>query len=651
MCGFTGFVGRFPVERVRAMNALVAHRGPDGEGVWSDPACGVALGHRRLAIIDLRPEADQPMTNEDGTLRLVFNGEIYNYRELRRELEAKGHRFGSNSDTETILHLYEEEGIDAVRRLDGIFAFALWDANRRELLLARDHLGVKPLYYAEMPGGVAFASELKALLVFPEISREVDPVAIDQHLSFIWSASPHTMLRGVRKLEPGRCAVVRDGRVALREPFYDLPYDGERLEGTAADWIEGVRARVESAVERQLVSDVPVAAFLSGGLDSTSVVAMMRRAGAGPVRCYTIDIGDEEGGDDNPEDLPYARLAAARLGVDLHEVRISPDVVSFAERMVYQLDEPQADPACINVHLICQQARADGYKVMLSGAGGDDVFSGYRRHTALLLERYWAWLPRPARRLAAHLAARAGSRSTLARRLGKAFAYADLSRDDRLATYFLWASDDVRRALYSDDLRAALGDYDSLEPLRTSLGRIPAEPDALNRMLYLEAKHFLPDHNLNYTDKMAMAHGVEVRVPLLDLALVNYVVRIPPAEKQRGASGKRLLKEAMRPYLPAEIINRPKTGFGAPLRRWIRRDLREMVHDVLAEEAVARRGLFDPGAVRRLVDRNERGELDASYLVFSLMCVELWMRNFVDRRQWDATTIAEPAALPATHPS
>jgi asparagine synthase (glutamine-hydrolysing) len=641
MCGITGIYGALDLERIYEMTRLVAHRGPDDQGVWTDAEARVALGHRRLSIIDLRPEGRQPMTNEDGSIQIVFNGEIYNYRELRDELEAKGHRFASRSDTETIVHLYEEEGANALRRLNGIFALALWDARDRTLLLARDHFGTKPLYYAELPGGVVFASELKALLVFPEISREVDPVTVHQHLSFIWAASPHTMLRGVRKLEPGFRMLVRDGRVVDRAPFYDLPYDGSRVEGTPEEVAEAVRERVATAVERQLVSDVPVGAFLSGGLDSSSIVAMMRRASTERIRCYTIDIGDAT--DDNPDDLPYARQVARHLDVDLCEVRIEPDVVSFTERMVYQLDEPQADPACINVHLICQQAQADGYKVLLSGAGGDDIFSGYRRHTALLYERYWSWLPGRVRGMMSALARGTGAASTLTRRFHKAFVYADRSPDERLMSYFLWATEEVRRGLYTRDLRAELEGYDTLEPLRSSLARIAAEPDRLNRMLYLEAKHFLPDHNLNYTDKMSMAHGVEVRVPLLDVDLVDYAVHVPPAMKQRGADGKLIFKNAMRPFLPPSVVDRPKTGFGAPLRRWIRGPLREMVADVLSEESLTRRGLFDPAAVMRLVAENEKGTVDASYLVFGLMCIEMWMRNFVDRVP--APAVPQPALL------
>jgi len=627
MCGITGFFGSFPLERIYAMNRLVAHRGPDDEGFWTNAEQGVAFGHRRLSIIDLSADAKQPMTNADGTLQITFNGEIYNYRELRTELESKGYRFRTKSDTETILNLYDAEGDDCVKRLNGIFAFALWDAKKKRMLIARDHFGIKPLYYCEIRDGVVFASELKSLLIHPEISRELDYKTIHQHLSFIWSTAPHTMLRSVKKLEPGFRLVLENGHIVKHECFYDLSYDGTYLNGTHTEHLESLRELLSQAVKRQLVSDVPVGAFLSGGLDSSSIVAMMRRAGVERPRCYTIAFGNEKQTDENPSDLQYARIAAKHLDVDLCEVNVKPDVVSFIEKMVYILDEPQADPACINVALIAERARADGYKVLLSGAGGDDIFSGYRRHLALKLEKFWSWLPRPARSILRAGVSDMYVGNSLTRRTQKYFNYADLSDEDRLLSYFLWSTDETRRALYSKELSTALADYDTLSPLRETLARIPDEHDPLNRMLYLEAKHFLPDHNLNYTDKMSMLHGIETRVPLLDLDLVEFAVHLPTDEKLAGKRLKAAFKDAMKKDLPAEIINRPKTGFGAPLRQWIRNDLKEMVRDVLSEKSLRTRGLFEPIAVRKLIEKNERSEVDASYLIFSLMCVEMWMRN------------------------
>jgi asparagine synthase (glutamine-hydrolysing) len=633
MCGITGFFGNFPLERIGPMTRLVAHRGPDDEGFWTDAENGVAFGHRRLSIIDLSADGRQPMANADGALRITYNGEIYNYRELRAELEKRGYRFRTQSDTETILHLYDAEGDDCVKRLNGIFAFSLWDTKRKRMLIARDHFGIKPLYYSELPGGVVFGSELKSLLVHPEISRELDPQAIHQYLSFIWSTAPHTMLRAVKKLEPGFRLVLENGRVTKKECFYDLPYDGARLSGTRAEHLEQLRELVAQAVRRQLVSDVPVGAFLSGGLDSSSVVAMMRVAGVERPRCYTINFGEDAPADENPHDLEFARIAAKHLNADLREVYVNPDVVDFIEKMVYVLDEPQADPACINVSLIAERTRADGYKVLLSGAGGDDIFTGYRRHLALKLERYWGWLPQPARNFLAYGVKDLGVAGKFTRRVHKYFTNAPFSAQDRLLMYFVWNTEETRRGLYAPDLARSLADYDTLAPLRETLSRIPHERDPLQQMLYLEAKHFLPDHNLNYTDKMSMLHGIETRVPLLDLDLVKFAAQLSPGEKLVGRTLKAAFKDAMRGDLPATIIDRPKTGFGAPLRRWIREDLREMVRDVLSEKSLQQRGLFDPAAVQRLIQSNENKEVDASYLIFSLMCIEMWLRNFTDSGQ------------------
>ncbi|HUP22929.1 MAG TPA: asparagine synthase (glutamine-hydrolyzing) [Thermoanaerobaculia bacterium] len=628
MCGITGFIGGFSEEHLLAMSARLAHRGPDDQGHWLDPAEQVGLAHRRLAIVDLSPAGRQPMANEDGSLRLSFNGEIYNFRELRDELESKGHRFRSRTDCEVVLHLYEEEGCSAVERLDGIFAFALWDGRRRRLLLARDHLGVKPLYYAELPSGaLAFASELKALLVLPGISRELDFEALHQHLTMIWAAAPHTLFQHVRKLEPG-FLLSADERGVHKRPYWDLPYGLGGEAGSRAEQAERIRELLGAAVERQLMSDVPVGAFLSGGLDSSAVVAAMRSASGRPVRCYTMAL-DAGPTDANQADLPYARLMARDLDLDLVEIEVSPDmVVGFAERMVYLLDEPQADPACINVHLIAERARSDGYRVLLSGTGGDDIFSGYRRHVALCFEPTWRWLPRPLRALLAKSVSHAPGNGAPSRRFAKAFQHAGLDDEERLPAYFAWHEDGMVRKLYTHGVRAKLGGYQAATVLKRSLERIPTEHAPLNRMLYLEAKHFLADHNLNYTDKMAMAHGVEVRVPLLDRTLAEFAVRLPPRHKLSGFETKSIFREAMRPILPASILRRSKTGFGAPLRRWICQDLREMVRDVLSEETLRCRGIFDPRAVEDLIVANEAGRVDASYLVFSLVCVEMWLRSF-----------------------
>jgi asparagine synthase (glutamine-hydrolysing) len=479
---------------------------------------------------------------------------------------------------------------------------------------------------------VLFGSEINALLRDPTLPRDLDHVALHQTLAYLWTPAPRTMLSAVEKVRPGHALLLRGGRVLREWSFYDLPYRGERLTGRGMDDVAAEVARlVEQAVSRQMMADVPVGAFLSGGLDSSAVVAMMRRARPGyrPV-CYSIGFADGAGVDGAPADLPYARRVAEHLDVDLRTIEVQPSMIDNLERMLYHLDEPQADPAPIHAMLIAEQARRDGIKVLLSGAGGDDIFTGYRRHRALQMERAWSWLPRGARGVLMRAGTAAGARSTAARRVTKAFANAALDPETRTVAYLWWSGEATRRALYAPDLARELSGEDAAAPLLESLARIPGERDRLNRLLYLEGKHFLADHNLNYTDKTGMAHGVEARVPLLDLDLVDFATRIPVAMKQRGSVGKAVFKRAMEPYLPHDVIYRPKSGFGAPLRQWMRNELRERMEDTLSTASLERRGLFDPAAVRALGAADRAGTVDGAYTLFALMCVELWCRMFVD---------------------
>ena len=647
MCGIVGVQGDFPRDLLKRMTDSVAHRGPDGEGEqWIDipNEPGTGLGHRRLAIIDLSVAGCQPM--EYAGLTLVFNGEIYNYRELRSELLASGHHFTTQTDSEILLHLYERDGLAMLQRLNGIFAFAILDARtqgrpprveRGTLFLARDQVGVKPLYFSNTAQGFLFASEIKALLCHSAVSRDIDPLALHQMLGYLWTPAPRTMLRAVRKLEPGCAMLVHRAAVARYWRYYRLPYDGLRDTRPRAAIAADLNAHVEQAVRRQLVADVPVGAFLSGGLDSSAVVAMMRRALPDRrIQCFSIGFDEDVANEGNPADLPYARRVAKHLDVDLEEIRIDAAAIDRLEEMVALLDEPQADPAPINALFIAERARAMGIPVLLSGAGGDDIFSGYRRHRAVRFERWWEWLPRPARALIQATAVRAAlgagksQGSVLGRRLTKMFAYAGEEPEKRLIAHFWWSPDRLRRTLYSADFAAQIGAADIAEPLRSSLAEIPAEHDRLQRLLFLETRHFLADHNLNYTDRAGMSAGVEVRVPLLDLDLIDFAAKIPPAMKQTGGEGKSIFKQAMQDMLPRDVIYRPKSGFGAPLRHWLRHELRARVEDTLDPAVLRRRGFFDPRAIRALIDDDREGRIDGSYTIFALMCFELWCRRFVD---------------------
>lgn len=658
MCGIVGYQGPRDHALLSEMNDCLAHRGPDGEGEVSLGVAGhsitTGLAHRRLAIIDLSPLGSQPMTIECALcgvhgfddLALVYNGELYNFPALRSELIASGHSFRSATDSEVLLHLYAQRGTQMLDALNGIFAFAIYDGRQRgirdssapgDVFVARDHMGVKPLYYAELADRVVFASELKALLRSSAVSRSIDPLAIHQYLTFLWTPGRRTPLRDVSKLEPGCALVLREGRIHRSWRYWESPIADEPFRGTREQLSADLREQVEAAVRRQLVSDVPVGAFLSGGLDSSAIVAMMRRAEPDArIRAYCISTGGETV-EDNADDVPYARRVAKHLDIDLTVLPIDADIADRLEEMIFLLDEPQADPAPLNALLIAERARADGYKVLLSGAGGDDLFSGYRRHVALHYEQAWKWLPARVRRSLARFArgvssgdSRFNLKNPLVRRAAKAFSFADFDGDARLATYFWWNTAELRESLFGPLLKDTLSDDDPSAPMLASLARIEGTGDPLDRMLFLEGKHFLPDHNLNYTDRMGMAAGVEVRVPLIDLELVKFAARIPSRLKQEGRLGKAVLKRAMEPLLPKDIIYRPKTGFGAPLRKWLRHELRDRVEDTLGVESLRNRGLFDPTGARRLIDLDRQGRIDGSYTIFSMMCIEIWCRLFVD---------------------
>ncbi|MGH7287181.1 MAG: asparagine synthase (glutamine-hydrolyzing) [Myxococcota bacterium] len=596
------------------------------------PDAGVGLAHRRLSIIDLSPRGRNPMWDVTRRAAIVYNGELYNYRELRRELIADGYSFHSDTDTEVLLNLYLRDGEKMLERLNGIFAFAIWDTRKRSLLVARDGVGVKPLYFAETSRGFLFASELKALLQEPSIDRTLDLEAVRHHVLFLWCPSPITMLRSVRKLEPGMALVIKDGRIAQRFRFYDLRFDQEFVDWPEGDAIVQVRKYLTRAVDRQLMSDVPLGAFLSGGLDSSSVVALaQRRIEPDKLQCFTIGFKSKAAQIEGmADDLPYARRVAEHLGVDLHTIWVGPEMVDELAKMVFYLDEPQADPAPINALFISQLARKQGIKVLLSGAGGDDIFTGYRRHYALLREPVWSWLPHPLREVLRSGSSWVRPTSELRRRLAKAFRYADLEGDQRFISYFHWTPPDVLAGVFAPALRG-LASPDLEGPVPGALATLPGGVPALNRMLYLEIKFFLTDHNLNYVDKVSMASGVEVRVPMLDPELMALAARLPLHLKQRGRHGKWILRKAMESYLPRDVIWRTKAGFGAPLRHWLRNDLRTIVDDVLSDASLRARGLFDPKGVAELIEADRERRVDAAYSIFSMICIELWCRMFVDR--------------------
>ena len=632
MCGLAGFFGGFDTDLLERMGEAIAHRGPDDVGSLHLPDTGVGLVHRRLAIIDLSPAGHQPMWSEDRSSVIIFNGEIFNYRELRERLLADGARLQSHSDTEVVLHLYRRHGAGMFDLMNGMYAFALWDARSRELLLARDGAGVKPLYWAQTPRGLLFASEIKALLQAEEVPRDLDPRALQSHLAFHWSPAPDTILLHVKKLPPGHAMVVKDGRIASTYRHYDLPYQDPPIAISAEEAAVRVREAVETAVRRQMVADVPVGAFLSGGLDSSSICAFASREAPPPMDVFTIGFRDGASlrAEGFADDLGYAKRVAQQLALRLHVVEVGHEMADELETMIWHLDEPTADPAPINALMICRLARERGLKVLLSGAGGDDIFTGYRRHFAVTRERYWSWVPQPLRAAVGRAAAAIPASSALGRRAQRGLRYAGLDGDERLISYFTWLPSEAIAALHGPAMRDAARGLEPAEPMRKTLAELPASTSPLRKMLYLEGKHFLADHNLNYGDKMSMASGVEVRVPFLDPDLVALAASLPDGLKQHGTVGKWIFKKAMEPVLPHDVIYRPKTGFGVPLRRWLRHELRPRVEEVLSESSLRRRGILDPAAVARLRKDDAAGRVDGTYPIFSFLCLELWCRRFLD---------------------
>lgn len=628
MCGIAGYLGRYGPDVAEAMSGLISHRGPDDQGFLFDRDAGLALVHRRLAIIDLSPAGHQPMTTADGRFTICYNGEIYNFRELRAELLARGHSLRGHSDTEVILGLFAESGPQVFARLNGIFALAIWDSQKRELTLARDGLGVKPLYFTQTARGFSFSSEMKALLALPDLDRTLDPTAAASYLTYLWTPGRPTMLRSVRKLDPGSWISVDASGIRSSDIFYRLPDPAPIASRRDAELIQGTEKALATAVERQMIADVEVGSFLSGGLDSSAIVALARPHAAGRrLQCFTIAY-DAPDGDEIVSDLPYARQAAAHLDVDLHEVRVDDRMADDFETLIYQLDEPEADPAALNSLYIARHARALGVKVLLSGTGGDDIFTGYRRHKAGAWLGAIARIPEPGRNALAGLSTHLPHRSATTRRIAKLLSSLRGNSAERVARLFEWlpAEDAASLLRIGDDALAGKARKPLLDAIRPL-----ADAPIVEQILRLDQSFFLTDHNLNYTDKTGMAEGVEIRVPFLDPDLMAWAAGLPLNAKLRGGETKWVLRKAMEAHLPHDIIYRPKSGFGVPLRAWLNGPMRPMLEEVLSPAALAGRGIFDPAAVQRLKDATLSGRVDGSYTLLAVIAIELWSRRFLDR--------------------
>lgn len=632
MCGIGGFSlsSKTPFSQVTLKKILnsIDHRGPDDRGIYEDFDNKIGLVQARLSIQDLSSFGHQPMISEDGQIVLVFNGEIYNFRELRSELITKGIKFNGLSDTEVLLNLYILEGQQMLSKLNGIFAFAIWDRRNQSIFLARDNFGVKPLYYFSIENNFFFASELKALVPLVKNIKEINFKALQNYLTYLYCPGKGTPIQSINKLLPGEALIINSGKIKKSWRWYRPPvfFEKSKTKMEKKFAIEGVRKHLRNAVARQMVADVPVGAFLSGGLDSSAIVSFAREQNK-DISCFVIEAegGQEKG---NSDDVYYARKVAKHLNVNLDVVKInSSKMANDLEVMVKILDEPIADFSALNVLYISQLAREQGIKVLLSGIGGDDVFAGYRRHQAMMNEYWWSWLPNKLRNILKIASSKLNQNNTFNRRLSKLFSGANLNGDERLINYFSWIQRDDLKKLYSKDLSYSLRLSNPNSEMLNFLKELPKSTKKLDRMLALEQQFFLADHNLLYADRMSMANGLEVRVPFLDKELVEFAHNIPDNLKQRGIQGKWILKKSMEGILPNEVIYRAKTGFGVPLRRWMRNELREFLGDVLSIENIKNRGLFDSTAVWKLIAENDKGKIDASYTLLSLLCIEIWCRN------------------------
>lgn len=632
MCGIAGRwnfeSGRpVPAEQVRRMCDAIAHRGPDDAGVWCDGAIG--LGHRRLSIVDLSAAGHQPMPNAAGTCWIVFNGEIYNFLELRSELERDGVVFRSRTDTEVILALYERHGIGCLERLRGMFAFALYDGVERKLFLARDRVGVKPLCYHTGRDGIAFASEVKALLQDPAVGREPDPVAIHHYLTYQAVPAPMSAFRGVRKLPPGHYLEVRDGRVALHRYWklsYANPFPVRSAQDERALEVE-LLERLEQCVKLRMISDVPLGAFLSGGVDSSAVVALMARHSSGPVRTFSIGFDD-----DSYDELAFARQVASRFGTRHIEFTVKPSAVDILPQLVRQYDEPFADASAIPTWYVSQLAR-EHVTVALNGDGGDESFAGYDRYVAnAYAERLRFLAPilgSPAFRALIDALPHGATSASARWRLKRFVAQLSRSPEARNAAWMAQFDPQAKAALYSASFRAQTGLRDA-EQLLYDKFRSSDAPDFLSAVLDADVQTYLPDTLCVKVDIASMTHALEARSPFLDHTLMEFAARIPIGLKLRGGQTKRILKRALRGVVPDAVLDRRKMGFNAPVDRWLKGELRDMANDLLRSERARSRGWFRPEFVASMLDEHDRGTRNWHVQIWNLMMLEAWSREFVD---------------------
>lgn len=629
MCGICGKIHHDPEHPadpalIRRMCRTLAHRGPDDEGVLVRGRIG--LGHRRLSILDLSPAGAQPMANEDGSLQIVLNGEVYNYRELREGLEARGHRFRSHTDTETVIHLYEDEGTDCLHKLRGMFAFALWDGRSRTLFLARDRLGKKPLVYSMTAEGLVFASELRALLCDPAVAQDIDPIALHHYLTYQYVPCPRTIFSAVKKLPPGHYAVYRDGRLMMHR-YWNLSYSRKLSYASPQEYREHFLAVFREAVRIRLRSDVPLGAFLSGGIDSSIVVAVMSGMMDRPVKTFSIGFEEKE-----YDELPYARIIADRFDTDHHEFVVKPDIQDVLPKLVLQYGEPFADSSAVPTYYVARMTRQH-VTVALNGDGGDESFAGYPRYPETVAAARWqqraSRTGMPIVRRLLDALPRSDNPLSLPERLKR---FAGLLCSDVPHWYMRTIShfeDSAKQRLYSRAFAEQVGHIAASDYIAALYAAADGNA-VLDRLLHVDVLSYLPEDLLVKVDIASMAHGLEARSPFLDHEVMEFAAALPPEFKLKGRQTKYFLKTAFADLIPREILNRPKMGFGVPIDRWLRDELYPMTSDLLLDTTAEGRGYFEQSAVRHLLDEHRSGRVNHCYRIWNLLWLELWHRIFID---------------------
>ena len=633
MCGIYGYLStkeKVNPDILHSMGDSLRHRGPDGEGeeIQQSVEWGLGLGHTRLSVIDLSPAGKQPMCNEDETIWITYNGEIYNFRELRIELQRNGHCFKSNSDTEVIIHLYEERGVRCLERLNGMFAFAIWDRSEKTLFLARDRIGKKPLHYGLYDGGIVFGSEIKALLKHPKIVREIDLGSLNKYLSYEYVPAPGTIFKSIQKVRPGCFLLYKNGEVKT-EKYWDIPLSDHPIGyKTEDEYVEELREILEKSVRSRLLADVPVGVFLSGGLDSSLVAAMAKRNNQ-DIECFSV------GFDDSSFD---ERKYAARVAQSLHlkqNLRIfsMSEMLANLEDLPRLLDEPLADASILPTYLLSKMT-SEKLKVALSGDGGDELFAGYPTYQAHKLVTYFDSLPDSLKDAARSLALSlpvSDTNISFDFKIKQFLRGAGVSSEIR---FFRWMGgfiDGEKKELLSDDLKAALRHHNSYEDIFSYISESGLSKD-LERILYLSMKLYLQDDILVKVDRAAMANGLEVRCPLLDQEFVEFACRLPTKYKLKGLKTKYLLKKAARGILPNEIIDRRKKGFGIPITRWLRNELKDFMLDSLEETKIKRQGFFNYAYIKKLIDDHLEKKKDNRKALWTLLVFQIWHENYLENR-------------------